>query len=342
MLHTLNTSIRYLSTGELAKILLIAEISKNPETLVLDNPFDGLDAKSREELSQIIRDLTEDGVRVVVHENRDACVVQNTEVVQLPPKIGDNAECLHKDLAILRNVNIKYGERLVLENVNWTVKKGEHWKITGPNGCGKSTLLSLISGDNPQSFVNDITLFGIKRGSGETLWDIRKNIGIVSTLFHRDYRVAATALETVISGFHDTIGIYRKPTRSEIETATLWLELAGIKNHAKEDFQTLSYGEQRLILILRAMVKHPPILILDEPCFGLEPQCRKLVLDFVEILAQSKNTTILFVSHYEEDFVKSIKNSLEFVKSCDCKSGYLLHNAVKRPAVLHAANRKSH
>jgi len=324
LLHTLNTSIRHLSTGEIAKILLVAEMSKKPEMLVLDKPFDGLDAKSREELSQIIPELMKDDVRIVLFLNDDSVKPQN-KIVRLPPKIGENAvEFAQEDLAILRNACVKYGERLILEDVNWTLKRGEHYKITGPNGCGKSTLLSLISGDNPQSFINDITLFGMKRGSGETIWDIKKNIGIVSTLFHRDYTVAATALETVISGFHDTIGLYREPMRLEIATAISWLDLAGIKNSANKPFQALPYGEQRLILILRAMVKHPQILILDEPCFGLEPQCRKLVLDFIEILAQSKNTTILFVSHHEEDFVKSIKNSLEFVRSAERKSGYAL------------------
>ncbi|MCL2208183.1 MAG: ATP-binding cassette domain-containing protein [Fibromonadales bacterium] len=311
LLHTVNTSIRYLSTGEIAKILLVAEICKKPEMLVLDRPFDGLDAKSRKELSQIIPELMKEDVCIVMFLNDGSVQAQNKKIARLPPKIGKDAEFSQEDLAILRNVNVKYGERLVLENVNWTVKRGEHWKITGPNGCGKTTLLSLISGDNPQSYANDITLFGKKRGSGETIWDIKKNIGIVSTLFHREYRVSATALETVVSGFHDTIGIYRNPTRMEIETANSWLELAGIKNNANKPFQTLPYGEQRLILILRAMVKHPLILILDEPCFGLEAQSRKLVLDFVEILAQNKNTAILFVSHNEEDFVKSIKNHLE-------------------------------
>ncbi|MCL1946275.1 MAG: ATP-binding cassette domain-containing protein [Chitinivibrionia bacterium] len=336
--HIYDTSIRHLSTGEIAKILLASAISENSDVLFLNEPFDGLDAESRVTLLQIIDDLTKNGVCVVMFLNRIQDVPQNIthkkfmnddlirdeKICQIPPKIDGNIENLPENLAILRNVNIKYGEKLVLQDLNWTVKKGEHWKITGPNGCGKSTLLSLISGDNPQSFANDITLFGRKRGSGETIWDVKKNIGIVSNLFHRDYRVSTTALETVISGFHDTIGIYRKPSPAEIETSLLWLELAEIKDGAKKRFKNLSYGEQRLILIIRAMVKHPPILILDEPCFGLETNCRKLTLDFIEILVKSGKTTILFVSHHEDDFVEGIKNRLEFVKSNENESGYFL------------------
>jgi molybdate transport system ATP-binding protein len=222
--------------------------------------------------------------------------------------------CSSDLLAILKNVHIQYGDKVVLDNVNWTLKKGEHWKITGPNGCGKSTLLSIISGDNPQSFANDITLFGRKRGTGETIWDIKKNIGIVSTLFHRDYRVNISALNTIISGFHDTTGIYRKPTTLEIQRAEEWLNLAGLSALAKTPFANLSYGEQRLILILRAMVKHPRILILDEPCLGLDALSRELVLNLVDILSHSPETTILFVSHHEADFVSSIKKHLEFVR----------------------------
>lgn len=359
--HTLNVSIRHLSTGELAKILIIRAISESPKILVLDEPFDGLDAKSRRELSQIIENLIESGVCVVIFLNRTEEIPQNithlafmgnehsillsgekktvenskefkhlihfhnNKIKEIPSKITVGAQ---RDvpvlLAELKNISIKYGEKTVLDNVSWTIKKKEHYKITGPNGCGKSTLLSLISGDNPQSFVNDITLFGQKRGTGESIWDIKKNIGIVSTLFHRDYRVNISALNTVISGFHDTTGIYRKPTILEIETANQWLNLAGLKSIAKKPFASLSYGEQRLILILRAMVKHPLILILDEPCFGLDVFNRELVLNLVEIIASSPDTTILFVSHHEEDFVKSIKNHLEFVKSDKSKSGYLL------------------
>lgn len=323
--HVLNTAIRHLSTGELAKILIVQAISDNPKALILEEPFDGLDVKSREELTKVIENLIESGVDVKVFSSRDNNKITGTvrRVPKIPAKIGENNTINISVLAELKNIHIQYGDKIVLDNVNWTIKKNEHWKITGPNGCGKSTLLSLISGDNPQSFVNDITLFGKKRGTGESIWDIKKNIGIVSTLFHRDYRVNISAINVIISGFHDTTGIYRKPSLLEIDTANQWLNLAWLGKLAKKPFASLSYGEQRLILIIRAMVKHPKILILDEPCFGLDNFNRELVLNLIEILAQSPDTTILFVSHHEEDFTPSIKNHLEFVKSEE-KSGFCL------------------
>ncbi|MDR0304311.1 MAG: ATP-binding cassette domain-containing protein [Chitinispirillales bacterium] len=353
--HTRNTSIRHLSTGELAKILIIAALCENPDILVLDEPFDGLDTKSCGELLQIIENFIDKKVAVIMFLNRiqeiPACAshlafiekersflvagkreivekskkfqrllhFQNEKIQEIPQKITQDSPILYENYAVLKNVCIKYGEKIVLDNLNWTLKRGEHWYIFGPNGCGKSTLLSIISGDNPQSFANDIELFGKKRGQGETIWEIKKNVGIVSTLFHRDYRVSISALNVIISGFHDTIGIYKKPSLSEIHAANRWLELAAMKNAAKESFANLSYGEQRLLLILRAMVKHPPILILDEPCFGLDPFNRELVLNLVEILASSNTTSVLFVSHHEEDVIKNIKNRLEFVQS---KNGY--------------------
>ena len=351
VLHTKNVSIRHLSTGEIAKILIIAALCKIPDILVLDEPFDGLDAKSRSELLQIIENFIDKKIAIVMFLNRIEEIparashlafigkehslltsgkrdvvekseefrrlshFQNERIKEIPPQITQNPQILCENYVVLKNVGIKYGEKIVFENLNWTLKKGEHWHISGPNGCGKSTLLSIVSGDNPQSFSNDIELFGKKRGQGETIWEIKKNIGIVSTLFHRDYRVSISVLNVVISGFHDTIGIYKKPDLSEIYTANRWLELAGIKNAAKESFANLSYGEQRMVLILRAMVKHPPILILDEPCFGLDPFNRELVLNLVEILASSDVTSVLFVSHHEEDVVRNIKNRLEFIPS---------------------------
>ena len=213
----------------------------------------------------------------------------------------------------MNQVNVGWNGHTVLENLTWTLKKGEHWLIRGPNGSGKTTFLELITGDNMQVFCNDISLFGNRRGSGETVWDIRAKLGIVSYRLHVEYRmVGGTDLESVIiSGFHDSIGLYEKKTDVELIAAHRWLKLGGFSGRERESFSDLSYGEQRAVLILRAAVKLPPILILDEPCHGLDDEYRRKVLDLLEIIAASGTTTLLHVTHDPTEVLECEKHILE-------------------------------
>jgi molybdate transport system ATP-binding protein len=199
----------------------------------------------------------------------------------------------------MRDVNVGWGEKRVLCHLNWTVLPGEHWLIRGPNGAGKTTLLELITGDNMQVFSNDVSIFGKRRGSGETLWDIRSRLGIVSHRLHLEYRrVGDTPLEAVlISGFYDSIGLYEVPGDREKAAAKQWLALAGLDARRNEPFKALSYGEQRVALILRGAVKSPPLLILDEPCHGLDTEGRSLVLDLMDTVAALGASTLLHVTH---------------------------------------------
>ena len=203
-----------------------------------------------------------------------------------------------------------YGDKVVLDGLNWQLKRGEHWKILGPNGVGKSTMLSLISGDNPQAYANDLTLFGMKRGSGETVWDIKKHIGLLSSSFQTSYRVKTSVLMTVISGFYDSVGVYSNYSDLEEKKAMEWLKLVRLDQKARNPLHSLSFGEQRMVLIIRAMVKHPPLLILDEPCQGLDEINRYTVLKLIDIIALQSDTTLLFVSHHSEDMVESISREL--------------------------------
>ena len=217
-------------------------------------------------------------------------------------------------LVEMNNVNVGWGDNRVLIDLNWKLNQGEHWLIRGPNGSGKTTFLELITGDNMQVFSNDIKLFGKRRGSGETIWDIKRKLGIVSYRLHVEYRmVGSTTLENVIiSGFRDSIGLYEAATDVEKDAAKKWLSLGGFENREKESFSSISYGEQRAILILRAAVKCPPILILDEPCHGLDENYRQKILDLIEIIAQSGTTTLLHVTHDPSEVLPCEKNILEF------------------------------
>ena len=219
----------------------------------------------------------------------------------------------------MNSVNVGWDEHQVLKNFNWSVLPGEHWFIRGPNGSGKTTLLELITGDNKQVFCNDVWLFGNKRGSGESIWDIKKNLGIVSYRLHVEYRmVGGTELESVIiSGFHDSIGLYEKKTDTEISAAKKWLKLAGFEGREHESFGNLSYGEQRAILIIRAAVKSPKIMILDEPCHGLDEQYRQKILDLLEKVAESGTTTLLHVTHDPAEVLAAEKHILELCPAED-------------------------
>jgi molybdate transport system ATP-binding protein len=202
----------------------------------------------------------------------------------------------------------------VLDRINWTLYEGEHWLIRGPNGAGKTTLLELITGDNMQVFSNEIYLFGKRRGTGETLWDLRKKLGIVSHRLHLEYRmVGGVPLETVlISGFHDSIGLYEAASDAERLAARKWLRLSRLERRAGEPFSSLSYGEQRAALILRAAVKCPPILILDEPCHALDEQSRRMVLDLLETIAEQRTSTLLHVTHDPTEALPCEKHVFEF------------------------------
>ncbi|MBQ8777437.1 MAG: ATP-binding cassette domain-containing protein [Treponema sp.] len=215
----------------------------------------------------------------------------------------------------LKNVNVGWDGKLVLKNLSWKLKKGEHWLIQGPNGCGKTTLLELITGDNKQVYCNDVTIFGIKRGSGESIWDIKKHLGIISYRLHVEYRmVGNTSIQNVIiSGFKDSIGLYETPTDVEIQIAKKWLSLAGFEGRELESFGSLSYGEQRAVLILRSVVKSPKILILDEPCHGLDENYRKKILNLMELIAEKGKTTMLHVTHDITEILSCEKHTLQFV-----------------------------
>ena len=220
-----------------------------------------------------------------------------------------------KELVRMVNVTVQWDGRKVLDNINWTVYEGDHTLVQGKNGCGKTTLLELITGDNPQVYANDVYLFGAKRGSGESIWDIKAKLGIVSYKLHLEHRLVRgyTVEQVIVSGFYDSIGLYTKPNKSEIDTAHRWIDLAGMRSLASKNFSTLSYGEQRAVLILRAVVKHPPLLILDEPCHSLDAQSKAFVLALLQKIALIGKTTLIHVTHDPEEILPCEKYVFQFL-----------------------------
>ena len=201
----------------------------------------------------------------------------------------------------MHKVCIRYGERTILKDLDWQVMNGEYWALTGRNGSGKSTLLSLVCADNPQSYACDITLFDKTRGSGESIWDIKKHIGYVSPEMHRAFRSNVTVERIVASGFSNAVSLYVKPDPQNHETCLKWMSIFGIEQLADKSFLKLSSGEQRLVLLARAMVKDPELLILDEPLHGLDEPNRRHVKQVIEAFCQRKGKTLIMVTHYEDE-----------------------------------------
>jgi len=215
-----------------------------------------------------------------------------------------------------RKVNIRYGERTILKDLSFTVMNGEHWALSGENGAGKSTLLSIVCADNPQSYANDIVLFGHQRGKGESIWDIKKHIGYISPEMHRAYMKDLPAVDIVASGLSDVSGLYKKPKPEQRAMCEFWMDIFGIKRYADTTFLHLSSGEQRLVLLARAFVKDPALLILDEPLHGLDLKNRRLVKDIIEVFCQRKHKTLLMVTHYREEYPKNIDHEI-YLKKVD-------------------------
>ena len=342
----LDRAFRKLSTGESRKVMLIRALTSDAQLLILDEPFEGLDVASLEALKVHLKNIATDTTIVTVLNRLDQCpdfvthlayvadgrleqqaarsdteawqqlqalLHLKTSDLEVPPTdIDSKLPELDSQAPLVRIKNgaIKYGETIIFENLDWTINHGEHWQLTGPNGSGKTALLSLITGDHPQCYVNDIFVFGFQRGSGESIWQIKQFIGYVSTALQWEYTVGTSLRNVIISGFYDSIGLYSKPTDNQKNIANLWLVVLGMQDRADDTFTSQSYGDQRLLLIARAMVKHPPLLVLDEPCLGLDDMNRQRVLALIELICARSDSTVLYVNHHAEDKIRGIDNHL--------------------------------
>ncbi len=340
----LEKPVNQLSSGELRRMQLARMLQSCPQVLVIDNPYIGLDKDARRMLTDILAELSRKLTLILVVSRSEDIpefvhkayyVSQRTvssplsidelrhaeqgesAATQLPalPTQDGAEECRDENIIAFRNITIRYGKRTILRDLNWEVKRGEHWALTGENGAGKSTLLSLVCADNPQGYACDISLFGLRRGRGESIWDIKRRIGYVSPEIYSTYRSDLAAIDIVASGLHDTIGLFRRPAAAEREACRHWMELFGAAHLADSNYLKLSSGQQRLVLLIRAFVKSPDLLILDEPFHGLDTASRQRARQIIDAyMAEHPDKTLIMVTHYPEELPECIDHNLTLVK----------------------------
>lgn len=341
--------IRFLSSGQMRKAQIARALYLKPPLLVLDEPLESIDHRSQQEIVEalsawmtphtasilicrraqdilpsvthllLMDDLQITGQGDVVSMCSSAEFINFIEKeplipLSLPVAVKSHLSVLdpREPLVELKNVSASYGENRVIEGLSWTMRAKHHTLIEGPNGCGKSTLLSLIDGDNHKAYGQDVFLFGRKRGSGETVWEVKARFGVVSNEIHNKYVKSWRVLDVVVSGFFDSVGLFDDSGASERESALQWLGAFGLQGLETSYFNDISYGQQRLALLARAMVKYPRILILDEPCVGLDDYHRRLLLGIVDRIAALGSVQIIFVSHQHDDVPSCINQRLVF------------------------------
>lgn len=333
----LDTGIRQLSSGQNRKLIILKELIRGCDSLILQNPFDGLDVQSCVELNDTLAQLTAKSISIIILVNsvndiplwcshlgvftrnqlsstgtlEDIKEILNSRAStthqSTPAPLINNGQSYtettsYSELICLKNGFAGYGGKPLFEGLDLRVNKGDHTLIYGPNGCGKSTLLDIITGDNPKCYANDLTLFGAKRGCGESIWELKQKMGIISPSLHRDHRIPGTALHVVLSGLFDSIGLYEKVGRHQIRKAEQWLLWLGMEDKRDCPFRQLEFAEQRLVLIGRALIKAPELLIFDEATQGLDDHNRMKLLDLLDRIATDALSTILFVSHRTDEY----------------------------------------
>jgi len=336
-----------LSNGETKRLRIGTALLKNPKLLLLDNPLAGLDVETRAKFEDIFAAIAASGIAIVMTTspfeipkiithvgalNKDRQLTACKKEAFIPavqasaPSVMAEADNLDKllnrknrayynTLVSMRNVRVAYGETVIFDNINWEIRPGEHWALSGPNGSGKSTLLSLINGDHPQAYANEIVLFDRKRGSGETIWDIKKKIGFMSPELYQYFPHHYTCLQVVESGFYDTIGLFSPGKKKNREIAEQWMAVMHLSDIRSSHMYEVSTSRQRLCLLARAVVKNPYLLMLDEPCLGFDRRQQQDFKNLIDKMAELSDLTVIYVTHHQESLPACITKTLKLGES---------------------------
>ena len=343
--HLKNAPLIQLSSGEHKRFQLAKALQNPPQVLLLDNPYTGLDILVRRKLNKILKDISENGTQIILipgtfpipdfithiaflqnkkfkffgeKENfepekfihsEEVKTFYNTELLPV-----SNEDFQFETIVEMKNIHLDYGEHIILKNLDWKIEQGEKWLLKGRNGAGKSSLLSLITGDHPQAYSNEIYLFGKRRGSGESIWDIKQKTGYISPELHAYFDKNITCFNAIGSGYSDTIGLFKKLSITQHNNILQWLDFLQLSHVSKKPLHSISAGLQRMILLARALVKNPPLLVLDEPCQELDEKQGVQFVSLIDHICTDSNKTLIYVSHDESNIPTCIEKVLQLEK----------------------------
>lgn len=342
--NLLSEEVIKLSNGETKRLLIATALIRNPCVLLLDHPLTGLDKETRTNFVLLLDKIISSGIWIIIATSpkeipsvvTHVAVLQKGSIVfkdKISSFVRENfhfEEAKAIDTTLLKeltrqhlpeyhtiirmtDVNVSYDGKKILSHISWHVKQGERWVVSGPNGAGKSTLLSLVNADNPQAYANNIVLFDRKRGTGESIWDIKRQTGFVSPELYQYFPTDSSCLHVIESGFYDTVGLFRPTDPVKEEICLKWMQLFQIESYAHRLFSMVPVSAQRLCMLARALVKMPALLILDEPTQGLDDAQQQFFTTLIDELCALTNVTLVFVSHYEHHIPKAVNKSLKLI-----------------------------
>jgi len=345
--HLKNSPLIQLSSGEHKRFQLAKALLNPPQLLILDTPYTGLDTKGVKNLNKLLAQISKQGTQIILIPGtfpvpefiQSIAFIENKKLAFFGEKEDfssddfqepDNLFFYNKDLlpvsnqssefetiVEMKNIHLNYGTHTIFSGLNWKINEGEKWLLKGRNGSGKSSLLSMITGDHPQAYCNEIYLFGKRRGSGESIWDIKQKTGFISPELHAYFDKNVTCFQAIASGFFDTIGLFKKLSTQQYNTILQWLDFLQVSHVSTKPLHSISASLQRMILLARALVKNPPLLVLDEPCQGLDQKQSEQFISLVDSICSGTNKTLIYVSHDERNIPGCIDKVLQLEKKGD-------------------------
>lgn len=335
-------SVTSLSQGQARRAFVARALAPWPKAILLDEVLEGLDADSRREMLELLDRVAATDVQLLFASHRqdeapaslNRCLILDHGRVAWsgpldqaptdwprdasPPSIAElwtpvESGVQGETLVEFREVEVFVESKRLLADIDWTLRQGERWALTGPNGAGKSTLVKLLAGDLPVAWGGSVRRFGLPEPA--PIEAIRRQVGLVSDELQA--RLAPgqgydqNGLELVVSGFPGSIGLHAEPEAWQWDRAQAWIEALGLTELTERSIRAMSHGQVRRLLLARALVHGPRLLLLDEPCSGLDAPSRQAFLGALEALAQaSPETTMVYVTHFTEELPQSIDHVL--------------------------------